>query len=199
MKGGSVASSSVEQLISVEAFDKLNAQFDNQVGGKKKSSSKEKKTTTKQSNKQGKKTNKDNHSTKEGGFCPVCGGGMKHINDFDDEGMFNLYNKKGGASSPTFSMKYDYVDSMMKPVHGDAIPRGLNTDMISMMANDSASSLGSMNKTVQFGNVFDSPKVPFNYTGGSKKQQKKQDNKVKSSKVASQKSSKSKKNPSKKE
>jgi hypothetical protein len=164
MKGGSIASSSVEQLIPVQAFEKLNIQFDNQVGGKKKSKTtgKPKKTTAK---KQPKK--------QKGGVCFVCGGGMKHINEYDNEGLFNLYNKKGGASAPTFSMSYDYVDSMSKPVHGLQVPRGLNTDVLSVVANDATSALGSMHKTVTFGNILDVPKVPFNYTGGSKKPVKK--------------------------
>ena len=164
MKGGSIASSSVEQLIPVETFEKLNIQFDNQVGGKKKPKTEKKK---KQS------TPKKDKKKQKGGVCFVCGGSMKHINDYDNEGIFNLYNKKGGASSPTFSMKYDYVDSMTKPVHGVSIPRGLNTDVLSVMANDTTSSLGSMTKTVEFGNIMDIPKIPFNYTGGSKKQPKK--------------------------
>lgn len=164
MKGGSIASSSVEQLIPVEAFEKLNIQFDNQVGGKKK---------PKTGNKKKQSGAKKDKNKQQGGVCFVCGGSMKHINDFDNEGIFNLYNKKGGASSPTFSMKYDYVDSMTKPVHGVSVPRGLNTDVLSVMANDTTSSLGSMTKTVEFGNVMDIPKIPFNYTGGSKKQYKK--------------------------
>lgn len=169
MKGGSIASSSVEQLIPVEAFEKLNIQFDNQIGGKKKS-----KSTTKQSKKK-----------QQGGVCFVCGGSMKHINDFDNEGIFNLYNKKGGANSPTFSMKYDYLDSMSKPVHGVSIPRGLNTDILSVTANDATSSLGALNKTVAFGNILDTPKIPFNYTGGSKKTAKKQPKKTQKSKTTS--------------
>ncbi len=179
MKGGSIASSSVEQLIPVEAFEKLNLQFDNQVGGKKKSKST--KTTKKQQSKK----------KHQGGTCFVCGGSMKHINDFDNEGIFNLYNKKGGASSPTFSMKYDYVDSMSKPVHGVSIPRGLNTDILSVTANEGTSSLGSLNKTVAFGNVLDTPKIPFNYTGGSKKTVKKQPKKPQAQKSKSSSSSKS--------
>lgn len=167
MKGGSVASSSVEQLIPVEAFEKLNIQFDNQVGGKKKSKTK---TATK---KKQQSTQKKDKKKQQGGTCFVCGGSMKHINDFDNEGIFNLYNKKGGANSPTFSMKYDYIDSMSKPVHGVSIPRGLNTEVLSVMANDTTSSLGSLSKTVEFGNVVDVPRIPFNYTGGSKKQSKK--------------------------
>lgn len=165
MKGGSVASSSVEQLIPVEAFEKLNIQFDNQIGGKKTSK-------TKTVNKKKEQTPQKDKKKQKGGVCFVCGGSMKHINDFDNEGIFNLYNKKGGASSPTFSMKYDYVDSMTKPIHGVSIPRGMNTDVLSVMANDTTSSLGNMTKTVQFGNVVDIPKIPFNYTGGSKKQSK---------------------------
>ena len=164
MKGGSIASSSVEQLIPVEAFEKLNIQFDNQIGGKKKS---------KTNNNKKQSAPKKDKKKQQGGTCFVCGGSMKHINDFDNEGIFNLYNKKGGANSPTFSMKYDYIDSMTKPVHGVSIPRGLNTDVLSVMANDTTSSLGNMTKTVEFGNVMDVPKIPFNYTGGSKKQSKK--------------------------
>jgi hypothetical protein len=162
MKGGSIASSSVEQLVPVQAFEKLDIQFDNQVGGKKKSKgAAKKKTTAKKTNSKAKK--------QQGGVCFVCGGSMKHINEYDDEGLFNLYNKKGGANSPTFPMSYDYIDSISKPVHGLQIPRGLNTDVLSVVANDATSSLGSMNKTVAFGNILDVPKVPFNYTGGSKK------------------------------
>lgn len=171
MKGGSVASSSVGELVQTPTWEKLDAQFDNQVGGKKKS--KKQSTKTAKTNKSdSKKTKQEQSQSKkgkqQGGFCPVCGGGMKHINDFDDEGMFNLYNKKGGAS-PMFQMKYDYTDAMMKPLHGEVIQRGLNTDLVSAMATDSPSSLGSMNKTVEFGNVFDAPKVPFTYSGGAKK------------------------------
>ena len=179
MKGGSIASSSVEQLIPVEAFERLNIQFDNQVGGKKKPKSSKK------------------QQSKKGGTCFVCGGSMKHINDFDNDGIFNLYNKKGGASSPTFSMKYDYVDSMSKPVHGVAIPRGINTDILSVTANDATSSLGSLNKTVAFGNVLDTPKIPFNYTGGSKKTVKKQTKKKQS--LSSKSPSKNSSKPSKKQ
>lgn len=162
MKGGSIASSSVEQLVPVQAFEKLDIQFDNQAGGKKKSkTASKKKTPAKKTNSKAKK--------QQGGVCFVCGGAMKHINEYEDDGLFNLYNKKGGASAPTFSMAYDYVDSMSKPMHGLPVPRGLNTDVMSIGANEVTSSLGSMNKTVAFGNVLDVPKVPFNYTGGSKK------------------------------
>jgi hypothetical protein len=163
MKGGSVASSAVEGLVQGTTWTKLDAQFDNQVGGKKKKQAK--KTTSKSK----KTTTKPKQPKQKGGICPVCvGGKMKHMNDFESEGLFNLYNKKGGAS-PSFPIKYDYSDAMMKPLHGDVINRGLNTDIMSVMASDSPSSLGSMNKTIAFGGVVDTPKVPFVYTGGSKK------------------------------
>lgn len=177
MKGGSVASSAVESLVQAPTWDKLNVQFDNQVGGKKKKASPKKQTEKKQkaSKQQDKKpsANKQKHSTHQsGGFCPMCGGGMKHINDFESEGLFNLYNKKGGANS-SFPMNYDYSDAMMKPQHGVVINRALNTDIVGVMASESPSTLGGMSKTVEFGNVFDAPKVPFVYTGGSKKTAKK--------------------------
>lgn len=160
MKGGSVASSAVEGLVQAPTWDKLDVQFDNQVGGKKQ------KKPAKKKNKEDKQTKQKN---KKGGFCPICGGGMKHINDFDDEGLFNLYNKKGGAAAPSFEMKYDYSDALVKPPHGDAVQRGFNADVVGVSASESPSTLGSMSKAVQFGNVFDAPKVPFVYTGGSKK------------------------------
>jgi len=174
MKGGSVASSAVESLVQAPTWDKLNVQFDNQVGGKKKKAS-PKKQTEKKEKKQDKKpsANKQKHTKhQKGGMCIMCGGKMKHINDFESEGLFNLYNKKGGANS-SFPMSYDYSDAMMKPQHGDVINRTLNTDIVGVMASESPSTLGSMSKTVEFGNVFDAPKVPFVYTGGSKKATKK--------------------------
>lgn len=187
MKGGSVASSAVESLVQAPTWDKLNVQFDNQVGGKKKASSKKEKPSKKQDkeDKQGKqkkqeKQEKQENKRQKGGFCPACGGGMKHINDFENEGVFNLYNKKGGAN-PSFALNYNYSDAMMKPQHGDVINRGLNTDIVSVMASESPSTLGSMSKTVEFGNVFDAPKVPFVYTGGSKKASK---SSIKSSKTS---------------
>ena len=164
MKGGSIASSSVEQLVPVQAFEKLDLQFDNQVGGKKKAKTSNKKQTTQK---------QQSKKKQQGGVCFVCGGSMKHINDYDNEGIFNLYNKKGGANSPTFSMTYDYMDSISKPVHGAPIPRGLDTSVLSVTANETTSSLGSMNKTIEYGNILDAPKIPFNYTGGSKKPVKK--------------------------
>jgi len=165
MKGGSVASSAVEQLVAPKAFENLNVQFDNIVGGAKKSV---KKTTTKKTEKKTEK--KTAQKTKQqGGVCMMCGG-MKHINDFDDEGLFNLYNKKGGSQQ--FTMNYDYSASMLKPLHGAPVDRVLNTDVVGVMANDSSSTLGSMSKTVEFGNVFGTRAVPFNYSGGSQKTKK---------------------------
>lgn len=197
MKGGSVASSAVESLVQAPTWDKLNAQFDNQVGGKKKGAKKQVQKKEKASKKPTKQQDNDKkHNVHKGGFCPLCGGGMKHINDFDNEGLFNLYNKKGGAN-PSFSMKYDYSDAMVKPQHGDFINRGLNTDIVGVMASESPSTLGSMSKTVEFGNVFDAPKVPFVYSGGSKGT-KKQSPKGKKAQDKSQDTKKSKKAPASK-
>lgn len=197
MKGGSVASSAVESLVDAPTWEKLNVQFDNQVGGKKKKTSTKKQDKKKSSKQQEKKStgNKEKHSKhQKGGMCPMCGGGMKHINDFESEGLFNLYNKKGGAN-PSFSIKYDYSDAMLKPQHGDVINRALNTDIVGVMASESPSTLGSMNKTVEFGNVFGAPKVPFVYTGGSKKEAKQALNSKKTQSNKDSKAKKSKKTP----
>jgi hypothetical protein len=190
MKGGSVASSGVVDLVNAGAYEKLDAQFDNAVGGglKKKmpreKANKQKTLTDNNKNKtekpnRSKKTNKTNNSNKavktekkphvlHGGMCPMCGGRMKHMNEYDDTGLFNLYNKKGGANQ-MFDMKYDYNDAMAQSPHGPIINRSVNEQTTAMLANDSPSTLGGLVKSVQFGNVFDTSSVPFTYNGGKGK------------------------------
>lgn len=165
MKGGSVASDAVVELVKPEAFSKLDAQFDNLVGGAKKSAprkSAQSKAPTAKPKAAAKK--------QKGGICAMCGGHMKHMNDFDDDGLFNLYNKKGGAA-PLYEVKYDYDASMAKPAHGLAVDRVLDQGTVALMATESPSSLGSMSKMVQYGNVFDGNNIAFNYssTGGAMK------------------------------
>lgn len=191
MKGGSIASQNVTSGLSSDVFARLNSQFDGLFvgGGKKKSQ----KTTAKDNAKKhggmcpamcggAKKkvapktdTKKQSNEKKHGGTCTLCGGAkggsaklMKHMNEFNDDGAFNLYNKKGG-SAPPFEMKYDYDASLAKPAHGAFINRGVDTTQVSLMANETPSSLGSLNKFVQYGNISGSYNMPFSYGGGVKK------------------------------
>jgi hypothetical protein len=170
MKGGSVASDNVVSLVSPGAFEKLDAQFDNQFGGKRKSVKSVKSVKSAKSVKpaakaksQGKKESKH----LKGGMCQMCGGYMKHMNDFNDEQIASLYNKKGGANAPLFDIKYDYSTSLHQPAHGASIDRTLNETAINAMASESPSSLGGLQKSVQFGNVFGNNDLPFAY-GGSR-------------------------------
>lgn len=193
MKGGSVASDSVVELVTSDTFSKLDAHFDNLVGGAKKTTKNTKSKKTSKPKTPEKKTTKTVKSvtpkTKKqvGGICAMCGGHMKHMNDFDDDGLFNLYNKKGGAA-PLFEVQYDYDTSMAKAAHGTPINRLPDQSSIAAMATESPSSFGSMNKMVQYGNVFEGNNIPFSYSGG----------KSKKTKVKPKTSTKGKKSPSKK-
>lgn len=164
MKGGSVASDAVVELVQPVAFDKLDVQFDNLVGGSKKTKSVQQKG----------KQQMQKKKKQDGGVCFMCGGRMKHMNEYDSEGIFNLHNKKGGAApaaaAPAFEVKYDYTASMAKDAHGIQIDRGLDNSTVSLMATESPSSFGGMNKMVQYGNVFgDTNNIPFSYSGGATK------------------------------
>lgn len=162
MKGGSVASDAVVKLVPVDAFKQLDAQFDNAVGG-----GRHKKTVNK------KKTQK----TKKGGMCPMCGGTsaklMHHINEYDNSGITQLRNKKGGAGSPLFDIKYDYSSSIMQSPHGAPVDRTLNLEATKLMASESPSVLGDFNKSIQYGNVTDVANTNFVYGGAKKTMSKK--------------------------
>ncbi len=151
MKGGSVASDAVVSNVSDGAFAKLNNQFTNLVGGKKKTKSRP-----------------------SGGMCMICGGSkqqlMKHFDELDNAGLMRVHNKKGGASSPLFNVDYDYTTAMYKPAHGVSIDRALNHEATSMMASESASSLGGFNKVAEYGNMTDLSDGKFIYGGARKKQ-----------------------------
>lgn len=159
MFGGSLSSDNVNSMVQPEAYAKLDAHFDNLVGGAKGKRSKQSKRKP-----TAKKTVAKVH---KGGMCLMCGGTMKHMNDYDDEGLFNLYNKKGGAA-PDYQVQYDYSSSMAKGAHGAPIDRVLDANTVSLMATESTSSLGGMQKTVEFGNVIRAGDIPFNYSGGAK-------------------------------
>lgn len=187
MKGGSIASQNVTSGLNADVFARLNSQFDGLFGGGKK---KAQKTTSKDNGKKqggmcpamcggakkkvAPKTDakKQSNEKKHGGMCTLCGGAkgklMKHMNEFNDDIGLNLYNKKGG-SAPPFEMKYDYDVSLAKPAHGSFINRGVDTTQVTLMANETPSSLGALNKFVQYGNISGSYNMPFSYGGGVKK------------------------------
>ena len=159
MKGGSVASDAVLKLVPADAFKQLDINFNNAVGGAKKA----------------KKTS-DKKTTKKGGMCPMCGGSsgklMHHINEFDNSGITQLRNKRGGAAAstaaPLFDIKYDYGTSIMQSPHGAPIDRSLNFEVTKLMSSESPSVLGDFNKSIQYGNVTDVANTNFVY-GGAKK------------------------------
>ncbi len=175
MKGGSVASDAVVQLVPANAFKLLNSQFTNVVGGGKKKSPKPKAVSSKPT------------KPKKGGMCPMCGGTsaklMNHINEFDDSGLTQLRNKKGGAGSPSpsplFDIKYDYANAIMQSPHGDGIDRSMNLEATRLMTNEAPSVLGGFQKSISYGNVTDIPDTNFIY-GGAKKTVSKKQTKAKS-------------------
>lgn len=152
IKGGSVASDAVVSSVSDGAFTKLNNQFTNIVGGKKKGKPRP-----------------------SGGMCMICGGSkqnlMKHFDEFDNTGLRRVHNKKGGASTsaaPLFNISYDYTPGLYKPAHGLHIDRTLNHEATNMMASESASSFGGFNKVAQYGNMTDLSDGTFIYGGARK-------------------------------
>lgn len=151
MKGGSVSSSHVESLVSSDVYESMNKHFDNLVGGAK---------STKKPTKPKLSKPKPPHKHK-GGVCMLCGGStslMKHINEFDNSGLKTLYNKKGG-SNPLYNIKYDISTAFTQPLHGVA-SKGFDINY------DNPTSMSSMNKVVQYGNVSGSDNVKFVYGGG---------------------------------
>lgn len=156
LKGGSVASDAVTNTVTPAAFSKLDANFTNLVGGKPK---KTKATKPKKS--------------RSGGMCMVCGGAkqddMKHFNDFDNNGLMRVHNKKGGANSPLFDIRYDYSQSMAQPAHGSPVNRALNFEVTNMMATENTSPLGGFNKITQYGNMTDMSDGSFVYGGARRK------------------------------
>jgi hypothetical protein len=178
MKGGSVASSAVVSNVTEAAFSKLDKQFDGLFGGAKPA----KKSVKKPASKPVKKTPKTSKtSVKTGGStCKMCGGQLKKLNDMEDS-LISVQNKKGGGN-PMFQIKYDYASAMQQSSHGAPIDRTINETALSIAASDSVSSLGNLQKTVAYGNVFDTSAIPFTYNGGkaskTQKAKKKQSKKI---------------------
>jgi hypothetical protein len=182
MKGGSSASTAVVDLVKTEAYEHLNTQFDNLVGGAKsksqqktsKSKTPKKTSTTSKTTKPktikakpGKKDEKHEH---KGGVCMICGGNlMKHMNDFDDKDLQSVFNKKGGAPSALYNIKYDISNAFTQPAYGDITSRALDAATMKQMSYESPSSLSPYEKYVQYGNVSGTPVMKFNYTGGKSK------------------------------
>lgn len=161
MKGGSVASEAVVSNVNEATFSKLDKQFDGLFGGAK-SSKKPASKPVKPVNPT-KKTQKK--SPKVGGStCKMCGGQLKKLNELGDS-LTSVQNKKGGGN-PMFQIKYDYASAMQQSAHGTPIDRTINETALSIAASDSISSLGNLQKTVAYGNVFDTPDIPFTYNGG---------------------------------
>jgi hypothetical protein len=137
MKGGSVASHAVTSLVTDGAFSKLDGNFTNIVGGR-----------------HNKDKFKSNPPRRSGGMCMVCGGSkpdsMRHFSDFDNSGLMSVHNKRGGANSPLFDIRYDYSTPMLQPAHGPAINRALNFEATNLMAAESISSMGSLNKIPEY-------------------------------------------------
>jgi hypothetical protein len=204
MKGGSVSSENVVADVKVEAFDKLDGLFTNIIGGAKRSKGPRKvKSTTKTSKKtestksrktvaksekpvaksvkprktdKASKTRKPIQRSKKGGMCPMCGGNsMLHMNQYDNSGIFNLYNKKGGAEQPLLDVGYNYNIPNQSTPNGPIVTRTLDTSAIDILASEPASQMGNLVKTLQYGqagSAFEGPNVPFQYaqtlTGGKK-------------------------------
>lgn len=155
MRGGSVASDAVNDTVPAGAFAKLDGYFTNVVGGGRK-------------NAKGKSSN-----VRSGGMCIVCGGakkeGMKHFNDFDNSGLMRVHNKRGGANSPLFDIRYDYSSAMSQPAHGPLVNRALNYEATNMMASESTTPLGDFNKLTAYGNLTDLSEGVFKYGGARRK------------------------------
>lgn len=164
MKGGSVASEAVVSNVNEATFSKLDKQFDGLFGGAKSSKKPAKKPASKPVKKSPQKPVKTGGST-----CKMCGGQLKKLNELEDSLTF-VQNKKGGGN-PMFQIKYDYASAMQQSAHGTPIDRTINETALSIAASDSISSLGNLQKTVAYGNVFDTsdintPDIPFTYNGG---------------------------------
>jgi hypothetical protein len=201
MKGGSVSSENVVADVKVEAFDKLDGLFTNVVGGAKRSKGPRKvksstKTSKKPENTKSRKTvaksekpvaksvkprktgktGKTIQRSKKGGMCPMCGGNsMLHMNQYDNSGIFNLYNKKGGAEQPLLDVGYNYNIPNQSTPNGPIVTRTLDTSAIDILASEPTSQMGNLVKTLQYGqagSAFEGPNVPFKYaqtlTGGKK-------------------------------
>ena len=193
MKGGSVSSDNVVVDVKPEAFDKLNGLFTNIVGGAKRSkvlrkAKSPKKTSDTKSRKAVVKSEKPSKSvksvksgkktirSKKGGMCPMCGGNsMLHMNQYDNSGIFNLYNKKGGAQPLALDVGYNYNIPNQSSPNGPTVIRALDSSAIDILASEPASQMGNLVKTLQYGqagSAFEGPNVPFKYaqslTGGKK-------------------------------
>ena len=177
MKGGSSASTAVVDLVNTEAYEQLNTQFDNLVGGAKrksqpkppKSKTPKKPSTTSKTTKT-KTSKKDEKHEHKGGVCMICGGNlMKHMNDFEDKDLQSVYNKKGGAPNALYNIKYDITSAFTQPAYGDITSRTLDAATMKQMSYESPSSLSAYDKYVQYGNVSGTPVMKFNYTGGKSK------------------------------
>ena len=180
MKGGSLASTAVVDLVKTETYEQLNSHFDNLVGGAKgkgkgkfqKTSPKtpKKASTTSKSSKSSKSGKQDKKHEHKGGVCMICGGNlMKHMNDFDDKDLQSVYNKKGGAPNPLFNIKYDISSAFTQPVYGENTSRVLDATTMKQMSYENPSSLTPYAKYVHYGNVSGTPTIKYNYTGGNTK------------------------------
>jgi len=176
MKGGSSASAAVVDLVKTEAYEHLNTQFDNLVGGakgksqQKTSKSKTPKKTSKPKTTKPKAGKKDEKHEHKGGVCMICGGNlMKHMNDFDDKDLQSVYNKKGGSTNALYNIKYDITSAFTQPAYGDITSRALDAATMKQMSYESPSSLSAYDKFVQYGNVSGTPVMKFDYTGGKSK------------------------------
>jgi hypothetical protein len=177
MKGGSSASTAVVDLVNTEAYEQLNTQFDNLVGGAKrksqpkppKSKTPKKPSTTSKTTKT-KTSKKDEKHEHKGGVCMICGGNlMKHMNDFEDKDLQSVYNKKGGAPNALYNIKYDITSAFTQPVYGENTSRVLDATTMKQMSYENPSSLTPYAKYVHYGNVSGTPTIKFNYTGGNTK------------------------------
>jgi hypothetical protein len=165
MKGGSVASSAVVSHVNEATFSKLDKQFDGLFGGAKPTAKPTKKPASKPVKKTPKTPKTPKKTAKSGGSaCNMCGGQLKKLNDMEDS-LTSVQNKKGG-SNPMFQIKYDYASAMQQSAHGTPIDRTINETALAIAASDSVSSLGNLQKTVAYGNVFDASAIPFTYNGG---------------------------------
>jgi hypothetical protein len=168
MKGGSVASSAVVSNVTEATFSKLDKQFDGLFGGAKPAAKKPTSKPVKKTPKTPKTQKTPKKPAKTGGSgsskCNMCGGQLKKLNDMEDS-LTSVQNKKGGGN-PMFQIKYDYASAMQQSAHGAPIDRTINETALSIAASDSISSLGNLQKTVAYGNVFDKSAIPFTYNGG---------------------------------
>lgn len=173
MIGGSISSDAVVSLVKEGTWGNLDTQFDNKFGGARKKRP-GKKSIARTKTVSPTKPKPKSVAKKGGSGCFICGGnlqqrkgcslhgGMKRLEEYDEDEKFGLFNKKGGAD-PLFQVKYDYADAMTQGQHGVHINRAVDLSSVQFMANDSPSTMGAVHKTVQYGNVFDSTNIPFSY------------------------------------